>query len=131
MKKQRVFLDGDKVVGLDGARRYCVDLDTIETIFLAWYEELYDWPDDFSVLLMKETFFLIGPHVENCLSVVEEIKQARPTIPCKEIWFDFPIRWRLRHRGSFGLRLFPTPGFGIFPLDYLPKYEIVKEKKHV
>jgi len=123
MKKQCVFLDDGKVIGLDGARRFCVDLDAVETILLAWHGEPYDWPpEQFSVLLMADTFFLIGPEVENCRGIVKLIKQERAEIPMREVDFPWAIRWRLRHRGCFGLRLFPTPGFGIFPLDYLPEY---------
>jgi len=130
MKKQRVFLDDGKVIGLDGARRFCVDLDTIETILLAWTGNPYEWPEQFSVLLMADTFFLIGPEVENCLGIVLLIKQERAEIPMREVDFPWAIRWRLRHRGSFGLRLFPTPGFGIFPLDYLPEYTMIEREKH-
>jgi len=129
MKKQRVFLDKNKVVGLDGKKRLCMDLGEIEMVFRAIHGSPYiAFPEVFSMLLAANKFFLIGPEVENSWDIVEEIKQAKSNIPFKKVEVEWAIRWRLRHKGRFGWRLFPTPGFGIFPLKFLPEYEIVEEK---
>jgi|GEM_PF-1674752 len=126
--KQEVFLDGNRVIGMDGHRRFSVELDEIEMMFDAWHEPYLDWPDNFSILMLPETFFLIGPEVAYCVGIVDAIQQIRPDIPVREIAFNnlgFP--WKMRHRGGCGLRLLPTPGLGIFPRSKLPAYTIIEQ----
>jgi len=125
--KQEVILDGNRVIGIDGRQRFSVELDDIEMIFDAWHEPYLDWPDNFSILMLPETFFLIGPEVAYCVGIVDAIQKIRPDIPVQEIAFNSPtFPWKMRHRGGCGLRPFPTPGLGIFPRSKLPAYTIIE-----
>jgi len=125
--KQEVFLDGNRVIGIDGHQRFSVSLDEIEMMFDAWHEQYLDWPNNFSILILPETCFLIGPEVGYCVGIVDAIQKIRPDIPVQEIMFnDYTFPWKMRHRGC-RLRLFPTPGFGIFPRSKLPAYTMIKQ----
>jgi len=126
--KQEVFLDGNRVIGIDGQRRFSVELDEIEMMFDAWYEPYLDWPDHFSILILPETFFLIGPEVAYCVGIVDDIQAIRPDIPLQEIAFnDLTFPWTMRNRKNCPLRLLPTPGLGIFPRSKLPAYTMIEQ----
>ena len=129
MRADRVDYSGDSLVVDCGGRMFTIDPSAIERIddcemadpALQGYER-------FHIVRLSDHFWLLGPFVDGALGAVEELLRKHPDIPVV-LGVVQRLPWRMRKRGVFCLRLFPTAGLGRFPLSDLPRLSITGDEK--
>ena len=94
-------------------------------------DEVHHGDECFHILILDDTFLLIGPFVAGALGAIEALTTANPDIPVtrqrvRTVPFGF------REPGFLGLRLFPVPGLRTGSRADLKRFHLVPvEDPHV
>ena len=94
-------------------------LDVVRILYCRMEDEVAQGDEEFHILICHQRFVLIGPFAAGGLSTISNLRAARPDIPTAIAKVQSLTR-KLRKPGALGLRLFPVPGVGVFPISDLP-----------
>lgn len=122
MSRQRVdFVDGALLFTLTSSvsRLDARDIGLID--YCQMEDAAHQGDEEFHIVHSGQRFWLIGPFVDGALAAIKALRESRPSIPTRRVVVHALPR-RLRAPGVLGLRLFPVPGLGEFPLAALPPF---------
>ncbi len=88
-------------------------------------DPIHHGDETFHIVRGASRFWLLGHNLYSGGAVVERLQTEHPEIPCCDMAV-FNLSWRLRGAPILGIRFFPIPGVGEFPLKALPRMEAVQ-----